>query len=411
MKKLIFSTVSLLFLSSAIFASTFFSGLAGGKIGYTSDQTTTKDGKNIIDPELKLQAFFAGQFNFTQNTWARMELSIDTEDFINQSLFTSTDSSFQIDELSFTARNQTLKLSNYFSAFMGTYDPIGSDIFLQRYFPTGEISSRLTDSWLGLDGSILYPHFGIGISDVMRLYNQPVAFGGYLYLNHEDRKYYVLNSDLRFACNYRYITCDFATGIGTPLSNKYKGQPVILAIEKIYWHCGTTLLVGNSYTQSLYAQAGIFNIELKAEKKINPETLINDTYLLLEPRFLFGKTHLNLTLFTLPAATVKKIQYIDDTLGADINFYSENLSFTGSPFTIGLHTQLSFENKNLTNLKDFPDFFKKKTRCYNINVMPYVSTTFLSGQLNSMLKIDCMKFADAAWYEAFSADIGYKCKI
>lgn len=411
MKKIIITALSVICFNSAIFASTFFSGLAGGKIGYSSNQITNENGKNVMDPDLKLQAFFAGQFNFTQNSWGRMELSIDTQDFINQSLFTSTDSSFQIDELSLTFRNQNLRMSNYFSAFMGTYDPIGSDIFLQRYFPVGEIASNLTNSWLGLDGSILYPHFGIGISDVIRLYNQPIAFGGYVYFNHEDKKYYVLNSDLRFACNYRYFTCDFATGIGAPLSNKFKGQDVIIAIDKLYWHCGTTLLVGNSYTQSFYALAGIFNIELRAKKHIDPETLIKDTYLLLEPRFIMGQNHLNITLFTLPADTVKKIQYIDDTLGINFNFYSDNLLSTSSPLTIGCHAQLSFTNKNLTNIKEFNTFFSKQANCFNVNIMPYVTTGFLSGQLNGMLKINCMKFAKNAWYEAITADIGYKCKM
>jgi len=415
MKKTLVLLSALLLFNASMFSSTFFSGYAGGKIGYTSStsenpEATDEKDKEVFNPDMKLQAFFAGQFNFTQNTWGRMEFSIDTDDFIDQSLFTSTDTRFQVDELSLTLRKQSLNLSNYFSTYMGTYDPIGSDIFLQRYFSIEEIASKITDSWLGMDGSILYPHFGIGISDVLRLYSQPIAFGGYLYLNQfKNYKFYVFNSDLRFACNYRYFTCDFACGIGTPFTNKYKGQDAIIVIEKIYWHCGTTLLFGNNYTQSLFAQAGIFNAEFSASStKGNAPS--NDAYLLLEPRFIFGKNHLNITAYSLPSDTVTKLQYLDDTLGVNLNFYSEALSINGSPFILGCHTTLSFTDKYFSDLPKFGSFFATETRCFNVNVIPYISTNFLSGELNALMKISCMKFKGKI-YEAFSADIGYKCKI
>ena len=49
----------------------------------------------------------------------------------------------------------------------------------------------------------------VGIADVVKLYNQPLAFGGYVYINHEDADYYVLNTDLRFATVLSYFNCDF----------------------------------------------------------------------------------------------------------------------------------------------------------------------------------------------------------
>ena len=118
-----------------ICASSFFSGYAGGKLNYSANSESAS-----YDPDLKLQAFFAGQFNFNENVWSHLEFSVDTSDLITEDFFTSTPSLFQIDELSIITRTQTRNSSNYFSAFMGTYDPIGSDVFLQRYFSINSIT-------------------------------------------------------------------------------------------------------------------------------------------------------------------------------------------------------------------------------------------------------------------------------
>ena len=64
------SLVSILLIAGFLFANslaatTFFSGYAGGKVNYSSNPESS-----TYDPDLKLQAFFAGQFNFTPNIWS-----------------------------------------------------------------------------------------------------------------------------------------------------------------------------------------------------------------------------------------------------------------------------------------------------------------------------------------------------
>lgn len=397
---------SILVIQTIIFASlnaaTSFTGYAGGKLNYSADTTDT-----VYNPDLKLQAFFAGQFNLSQNLWAHMEFSIDTGDFISTSLFDSTPSFFQIDELSITARSSLLSVSNYFSAYMGTYDPIGSDLFLQRYFGCEPIASKITESWSGIAGSILYPHFGIGVADVLKFYDKPVAFGGYAYVNHEDDKYFVFNGDLRAACVYRYFTIDFAAGLGTPLADNYQGEDVIIAIDKVYWHAGTTMLLGNNYTQSLFLQAGIFNAAFSA-KRTGMIVGADDIYLLFEPRFLNENSHFNITLYSLPKDTVEKLLFVDDTLGADINIYGNSFIIGSHTCTIGTHLALSFTDKSFLDIKDFKQFFKD---AYNINVTPYFSTNFLNGELHAQLKIKCSDLTSGIWYNAFSADVGFNCKL
>ena len=396
---IIFAAAAMLF--SKAFASSFFSGYSGAKLNYSANQKSED-----YDPDLTLQAFFAGQFNFTQNTWSHIELSIDTGDFLGQSLFHETPSLFQIDEISLITRANLSSVSNYFSIFMGTYDPIGSDIFLQRYFTISPIASKLVDSYLGLAGSILYPHFGLGIADIIKMHNVPVAMGGYVYANHEDAKFYVLNADLRFACNFRYFTCDFAAGLGFPLANSYQGSDVIVAVDKVYWHAGTTILFGNNFTQSLFIQAGIYNATFNAAR----ESIIapSDFYLLFEPRFKAQDTHINLSIFSLPPATVEKLLFVDDTLGADFHVYTETLQLGSKVFTLGSHFSFSLINKTFMDFKDAANLLENG---YNLNFTPYFATEFLSGELHVQSTLRLMKFVEGSIGKGISVDIGFRTRF
>lgn len=401
-KKHVFLLAAAIFISTGLFAATSFSGYAGGKLNYAANPEQEE-----YDPDLRLQAFFAGQFNFSQNVWSHLEFSINTGDLLSQSVFHETESLFQIDEISLIARANMYSSANYLSAFMGTYDPIGSDIFLQRYFNIKPIDSKITESYLGLAGSILYPHFGIGISDVVKLYNEPIAFGGYVYLNHEDKDYYVLNTDLRFATVLSYFTCDFAGGLGIPLADKYKGEDVFIAIDKVYWHAGTTILLGNNFTNSLFMQAGIYNASFKAKQDssiVSPD----DLYILIEPRFLLANAHLNISIYSLPKQTVEKLLLVDDTLGVNLNLYSEASLASSNSIIFGAHVNASLIDKNFMDIKNFKDF---KTDDLNISVTPYLESQFLSGQLHLQATVRLMDFVRERAGHAISVDLGYRTKF
>ena len=401
MKKIIM-IAAVISLTATLFAETAFSGYSGGKLNYASNPNAT----DSYDPDLTLQAFFQGQFNFSQNMWGRLEFSIDTGDFLSKELFHKTDAFFKIDELSFTFKSRSDSDANYFSLFMGTYDPIGSDVFLQRYFGIQPIASKITESWLGLSGSVLYPHFGIGIADVKRLLSSPIALGGYAYVNHEDDLHYVLNTDLRFACVYRYFTFDFAGGIGIPLSNNNQGKEVIASVEKVYWHAGTTMLIGNHYTQSLFIQAGLFNVPFT--KRNGTEVSPDDIYLLFEPRFLLDSAHVNLTVFSLPQDTVDQLIFVDDSLGVNLNIFGDTFSIGANRFTLGTNFSFSFTGKTFLDVVKPMELIKGE---YNITMTPYVSTNFLSGELHTQASIKFMKFGTSRWYDAFTVDVGYTTKF
>lgn len=401
-KKHLTVLAAILFISTGLFAATSFSGYAGGKLNYAANPD-----QEAYDPDLRLQAFFAGQFNFSQNIWSHLEFSINTGDLLSRTIFHETESLFQIDELSLICRANLYSAANYFSIFMGTYDPIGSDVFLQRYFNIKPIESKITESYLGLAGSILYPHFGLGIADVVRLYNEPIAFGGYLYVNHEDKDYYVFNADIRFATVLSYLTLDFATGIGIPLADKDKGEDAYLVIKTINWHAGTTILLGNNFTTSLFLQAGVYKASFEASEDsaiVSPD----DIYLLIEPRLLLQNAHMNITLYSLPKTTVEKLLFVDDTLGLDVNVYAETSLGSSNSLTYGSHVSVSFIDKCLTDVRNIQTIAENGI---NVSVTPYIESSFLSGQLHLQATVRMMEFIRKRPGHAFSFDLGYRTKF
>ena len=403
-KKHLFSLAAAIFLLSQPLWSAAFSGYAGAKLNYAPDTDSV-----TYNPTLEMQAFIQGQFTFSQNLWTHLEFSIDTKDLISTELFHSTDASFNIDELSLIFRTKIESQSNYFSAFMGTYEPIGSDIFLQRYFGIKPIDSKLTESWLGIAGSILYPHFGIGLSDVVKFNGIPAATGLYLYLNHEDDSVFVFNTDFRTALATRFLTVDFAAGIGFPLSNKYSGNEIIFAVVEIYLHAGTTLLLGNSYTPALFIQAGLNNAEFnkKLEKlAFGPENI----YLMVEPRFKIGNLRLHVSAYSLPEDTVEKLMFIDNTLGVGLNFFTDAVSWGSQRVNIGILISGSIPGKNFYDLLAPMDLFNNyvKTLQFDVSANPYISTYFLGGTISTELSVQVMDCITGQWKTAISGNFGYK---
>lgn len=404
-KNLFITAIFLLsvFVPGNLFAASFFSANAGARLNYSGlieDET--------YNPNLEMEAFLESQFNYSENVWSHFNFSFKTKDLMNQELFSATDAKFKIDEISITSRTPIESSYNYVSLYMGTYDPVGSDIFLQRYFGQLPIASKITESWLGKASSILYPHFGIGFSDVLKFNKQPIAAGLYVYLNNEDEKYFVLNADLRFACVYRYLSIDIAGGLGTPLGDKYNGGDAILVIDTLYWHAGTTILLGNNFTQSLFIQAGIFNASF-TKNDSNLITAPDDIYLLVEPRFRFKNTHLNLTAYSVPKNTADQMLFVSDTLGVNLNIYNDTLSWGSKKFSVGTNFALSFHDKYFM---DIPTIMESLLAYdFNIDMTPYVYTNLLSGELHAQGTIKFMEFLKGNWAEGFSIDLGYRAAL
>lgn len=399
-RRFCFISVLILFIFPA-FAEISFNGLAGAVGTLCSDPE-----KDNFDLQLKLQAFFAGQFNLSDNLMVRGEFTVKTSDLIEKSVFKEIDTKFQIDELSLTFRSSGFELTNYLSLFIGTYEPIGSDIFLRRYFGINPIASRLTESWLGTAGSVIYPLIGAGLGDVLHFSSQPIAIGFYAYVNHELNDSYVFNIDARIGMVYRYMKLDFSTGIGAPLNTKYYNDAFIV-VNKLYWRAGINLLLGNPRNFSMYVQTGASEIPFsKNNKKISFSNV--KTYILIEPRLNISALNFALAAYSLPSDTVSSLLFIDDTLGSALNIYTDGFHINNRIFVFGVNTSFSFPEKKLTDLKDFPSFFPDN---FNIGIAPYISTKVLNGNLNLMAKVNVMDIVRGKWFRGLGISLGYKTQF
>jgi hypothetical protein len=392
----LFTFVLFLFMPS-LFANTFFSGYAGGKLNFSTVEDSEK-----YSPIINFQGFIKGQFNFSENLWSHCELSLDTDNLISESLLHGVDSKFRIDELSLIAKKRFEGKTNFYGTFIGTLDPIGTDVFLKRYFSIADISSKLTESWLGLEGSLLYSHFGIGISDVLRFNRKPMAAGIYLYANKDENDNNFINVDLRYACVYRYFTFDVACGLGIPTQFN---NTFVQMMKESCLHAGLTTHIGNNYTNSLFLQMGMFNAPITS---FASKQILSDTYFLIEPRFKFGDIRIHLSAYSLPQKTVDKLFFVDNSMGASVNLYSDAITFFPRRSTMGILASYSFPNKSVVELKDIKNIADWESE---IIVTPYFSTGFLNGELHVQTKINFMKFAALKWYDAFTVDLGFKTSL
>lgn len=392
------------FTTSNLFSASFFTGQTGAKINYTGTNYNSD-----FNPDLSLQAFFAGQFNFSEKIWARTEFSIDTQDLIDENIFNEgTGTTFRIEEISLVLKGDLLNSINYFNTFLGTYEQIGSDIFLQKYFGIEPVASKLTTSWLGLSGSNLYKQSGLGLGDVIKFKNIPIALGLYTYfnsdsLNNIDSNVFVFNTDIRFATTLQYFTLDLLCGIGLPLPPQ--NPDFLIAIEKAYWHAGANILIGNNYTQSLFFQLGIFNAEFKKDK-VN--ILTESLYLLFEPRFNFGNWNIDVTFYNISRKNRPDLPLLDGSLGGNLNVYLESVRIAGKPFTFGLNTNVSYNEIDLLQIfSETPPQEADFVENFNVAISAYGSTQFLSGELNFIIKMNILKIKE----KPFSIDMGFKTKI
>ena len=406
-RKKLFFVIYVLFavLTHRLSAAGFFSGYTGIKADLNFADTSAS-----FDMQLKLQSFFAGQFNLTKNLIARAEFSLRTDDIIDTAVFNKTRADFKIDELSLIYRKQFYGGSNFFSAFAGTYEPIGSDLFLRRQFGMEAISSKITESWLGLSGSIVCPLFGVGVSDIVCFSQAPAATGAYLYVNRENPdNNFVLNADARFACAYQYFILDAAVGVNSPMKNKNgAGQDVILLVDSLYAHAGITMLVGNNYTPvGFFIQAGVYDLPIRKGTDTFPFNIVS-IYLLAEFRMRLATYQAMFSAFSLPSDTVRELLFIRDTLGFNLTFCNSSVYLGTQRFEFGVHNTLSFKNKTFIDMSDFVGLFSAMP---TIAVSPYAALKIGRGEYRSMIQIrisDLIKNSPAA---AFECSFGYKMQL
>ena len=167
-------------------------------------------------------------------------------------------------------------MTHYFSAFLGEYEPIGSDVFLQRQFGIENISSRFLESWQGLNGASIYPFYGLGASYVAHV-NQNIVAGAYIFRRAESSNSESNSSEdnesnkslegmLRVGIVLPNFVMDIGGSIGFSYSNKYgsgeSATKVILLIDKLIVNAGMNMLVNIGNDGAVFMQLGFAELEL-----------------------------------------------------------------------------------------------------------------------------------------------------
>jgi len=365
-----------------------------------------------FSPILTVQGFYSAQFDFSNNMTLRSEFSVWTSDIIDTGLAENTEAVFRVDELSITKHFILGSFANFFSFFFGTYEPIGSDIFLRRHFGIEEIDSAITQSWLGLKGSTVLPFFGIGGSYILKADTLPLAGGTFIYVNHRNSDDYELNLDLRFAGAFNDFCFDVAGGFGAPLkssdTNNSENEKFLI-VDELYLHTGTEFFIGNKYSGGLFGELGIQDVKVTRNNGTKFDYSSDNLYLLIEPRFVEKYYKLNMSFFSFPKETVENLFFVDNGLGLDINLLNDNLYIKGMNYTFGSHFTTSWSRTSITHL----DYLIKENTEDNdfeypeFKISPYVMINTSTSKFQAMLQIITTDLSDN-YKKALKLDVSYQ---
>lgn len=432
-KKIFAILFCFLFFTYTILSAPYFSGTMGigGQLLPVPDEF----------PALLLDSYFAGQFDISEYLMLRTGLSMyNTDSILKEGIFQNVPSIFNLDEVSLTYRGSVGELSHFLGIYLGEYDPVGSDIFLQRQFGIPSFASRLTESICGISRAKIYDMAGIGGSYVIK-FPQNVSLGVNLYYNkakklsfstdsellenqyqsetedfiEEDPFIESLNTDLRFAGAWSAAALDLSIGFTMPMekevtSNEGDTQKVILLIKRADMHAGLTAYFGSSNSSSLLFQAGFTKllIDPNEEEKI---LSFDDVYILIEPRFVAENLCFSLSLFNMPLSTKENLFYINDPVGASVSIYTPWISVYGKKSQFGLMTTMSL-NKTLDNIIKDNETAEGNTDLrekLGLFISPYGIIHLGSGKLNFSLNVNALDIKD---WNSFLSNIsliaGYK---
>lgn len=395
MKKITAILASALLFSS-IYAETAFTGKTGIAAKFVNQKSRS------FDPSMNLDGFFAGQMNFGTNFLVRGEFSVQTGD-IYDDFFSETESIFRFDELSATYIMPFYGVTHFFSLFLGTFEPIGNQSFLQHNLGVESFSSPLTENYLNLNGCNVYDFYGYGGAYSFRFNSLPISSGILIYKNNKNEdEASQLNGDFRLGTAFKYLTSDSTIGISAPMNTvNAQGEDVVLLIDTIYLHAGIDALIGERDGSGLFLQAGFENLPIRSpnqESKIS----VRDFYFLFEPRLYVEPCWFYFSFYNIPEEKCKKTLLLDDMLGFNMTFISNKFSFKNLSMEAGLHYTFSFEDKDMKDFGD-DDFMDSSS----IKISPFAKIDCLKGELNLLLQFNVTKFADSK-PESLKFTAGYK---
>ena len=345
-----------------------------------ADTFSEQIGKTFDNPQLFAQGYFGGQMQFKDTLMLHGDFCIDTKDILGKKLFGDTgrwNSTFKIQETSAVLKLRTSSVSHYLSAFYGEYEPIGSDVFLQRQFGIAPIRSDLTSSFCSLNGTSINSNYGGGFSYVLRM-PMPIAAGLYIYKDQRDNydKIYeswenssslegrrdAYNADFRIAGAFEQITFDFRAGAALPNdSSDGSLDRGFLKMDYLSLKAGLNILAGKPTSIfNVLLQTGFSDLIVdpghvktpRVKKTAKGELVENNSalnwnnaaqnfYFLLEPRLNLPQAKFSATLFNIPYSQAEKMFYLNNYNGGSQHrnegYVNNNIREYVNPCGIDLH--------------------------------------------------------------------------
>ena len=369
-------------------AESSLSSFAGADIDFIPIKDNT--------PKLKLNGVFATQYNMNNNLLFRGCFGIKTEDIIENGFFQDTPSYFTINEFSAAYKLPTGLITQQLSIFMGKYESLGSDEFMQKNFSSINYASTLFTEKLSLFSDGIINYSGVGLSYSMR-FSTPQAIGFYFYYD-KKYEYNFLNFDLRFASAFDTVLLDIGAGAALPLeTTDSNDSEVFLLIRRCDIHAGFSLLLGNNPVTNLFIQAGLQRIQIKPM----PDTTnisLKDLFLFVEPRFTGNYLRCNVSFFCIPETQVASLPFIPQPIGCDIHLSSPDFIMFRTQTVLGIHAAVACGLTDDYKLKDL-----------DIQITPYMDCTILGGSFNLVFMFHPMEYKDVGKFFNFS--LSYKAEF
>ncbi|NLM00145.1 MAG: hypothetical protein GX220_01645 [Treponema sp.] len=427
-KNKIFLFILIFIIYTPLFSVPFFNGSVGGSLNFFSDKTDFK-------PITTMNAFLAGQVDFSDSLVFRVGFNFDTENIFGDNFLKQAPALFNLDEVSFNYHGNMGALSHYVTAFLGSPEPIGSPLFFQRYFGVPDFSSKFLFTQKGSFSNEIYPISGIGANYMLKAKN--LSGGIYFYYNKisvdENALQRLpkpnlgtpidgsesdpgiqpssadavaantsLNFDLRFTASGTSSHIDIGAGFSFPFDNAdSSGEDVILIIRKANFHCGLNAFIGSTFMTNLTFQAGITHLEINPDED-EQVLALDDIYCFIEPRFVTKNLSFAFAMFNIPSEVSKQLYYIENPLGINVSIYSNNFAINNKKAEIGGHITISLPETKLD--LDFSEI--------ELQISPFFTLELGDGQFDAALKMNILNFTsfkNALMNIGFS--VGYQVKI
>lgn len=355
-------------------------------------------GNKIENTALTFRGFYGGQIQIGNRFLLNGTVSAKAGNLFSGISLRDIASSVNVDEVSLMYRFKIENSSAQWALFAGEYEPVGTDMFITRYFGTETFSSYLLEKQIGFEAPAIYPLNGAGTSFMIK-YSVPVANAAYLYYNEKYGKQY-LNGDFRLAGVSDIIIADFLFGFALPFEKKdANGNDVVMVVKRVDFQTGLTLLIAGNPFVNFYMQAGISRIQAKPDSGEQIVSL-NDLYFLLEPRFAAGKTLFSFSFFYLPENTFKNIPHIDQSWGAAFTIKSVPIELPAAQGVFGGIVCASTANP-LTKTIDINSI--------SIKAVPFADISIRNGTLKILLPIQPLKYNTPN--EAVSLSLSYTIRF